>query len=110
MEFFARLQGGDGPDVWDKELFIDAADFIDAANQASARAEELRGQVTELSQCDCSEDEAIGRAVTRFLGWVLPDSVACDPCATKHGSGRYGTNLLNAHEAREMLRHVRGII
>lgn len=110
MEFFARLQGGEGPDVWDKELFIDAADFIDAAGQANARAEELRGQVTELSQCDCSEEEEIGRAVNRFLSWTLPDSVTSDPCSTQPGSGRYGTNLLNAHEAREMLRHVRGIL
>jgi len=55
MQFLAEMQGGIGPDVWDKEVFINAVDFMDAARQVSASAAELGGQVTNLSQCDCSE-------------------------------------------------------
>lgn len=112
MQFLAQIQGGVGPDVWDKEVFIDAADFIDAACQASNRAELLGGQVTLLEQCDCSEADALDRAVNRFLTWKLPDSVCPDPCTmNKRAEGQMpptGTNLLTAIEAREMLRHVRG--
>ena len=58
MQYMAQIQGGAGPDVWDNEVFIDASDFMDAAQQASAEAEESGGQVTFLDQCDCSETEA----------------------------------------------------
>lgn len=50
--YLALIQGGIGPDVWDKEMQISAVDFCDAANQATARAEELGGQVVELNQND----------------------------------------------------------
>lgn len=50
--YLALIQGGLGPDVWDRELKISAADFRDAASQATAQAEELGGQVVELSQND----------------------------------------------------------
>ena len=50
--YLALIQGGIGPDVWDKEMQISAVDFRDAANQATARAEELGGQVVELNQND----------------------------------------------------------
>ena len=50
--YLALIQGGIGPDVWDKELKISAADFRDAASQAAAKAEELGGQVVELNQND----------------------------------------------------------
>lgn len=50
--YLALIQGGLGPDVWDRELKLLAADFRDAASQAAAQAEELRGQVVELSQND----------------------------------------------------------
>lgn len=111
MQFLAQIQGGIGHDVWDKECFIDAADFIDAAEQANHKAGEFGGQVTLLEQCDCSEDEAIDRAVNRFLTWPLPDTVSADQCACLTGyQGRYGTNLMTAIEAREMLRHVRGVL
>lgn len=110
MQFLAQIQGGIGPDVWDKEVFIDAADFSDAAQQASAKADDIGGQVTLLEQCDCSEDEALDRAVNRFLTWTLPNTVSADQCVCLTGhQGRSGTNLLTAIEAREMLRHVRGL-
>lgn len=51
--FLAMIQGGLGPDVWDKEVLLFAVDFRDAANQALARAEEMGGQVVLLQQgCD----------------------------------------------------------
>ena len=50
--YLALIQGGIGPDVWDKEMQISGVDFRDAANQATARAEELGGQVVELNQND----------------------------------------------------------
>ena len=111
MQFLAQIQGGIGPNVWDKECFIDAADFLDAAQFASAKADDFGGQVTILEQCDCSEDEALDRAVNRFLTWPLPTTVSADQCACLAGyQGRYGTNLLTAIEAREMLQHVRSVL
>lgn len=65
MQFMAQIQGGVGPDVWDREVFIDGDDFLDAAHLASAKAEELGGQVTQLDQCDCSEAEALERTLPR---------------------------------------------
>lgn len=52
MRFLAQIQGGVGPDVWDTEIFISAADFLDAAKQAATRAAETRGRVTQLEQFD----------------------------------------------------------
>lgn len=110
LQFLAQMQGGIGPDVWDKECFIDAADFIDAAEQANYKAGEFGGQVTLLEQCDCSEEESIVRAVNRFLTWPLPATVSADQCACLAGyKNRYGTNLMSGIEAREMLRHVLGL-
>jgi hypothetical protein len=43
-----------------------------------------------------------------FLRWPLPDSVCCDLCATKQGTGRVGTNLLSSTEARRMLLEIVG--
>ena len=41
----ALIQGGLGPDVWDKELQISAVDIHDALNQAKGTAEEMGGHV-----------------------------------------------------------------
>ena len=118
MQYMAQIQGGVGPDVWDRDVFIYAADFMDAAQQASARADDMGGQVTFLDQCDCSEDEALDRAVGRFLSWPLPRDFAPDggitftPGHVAYGSPPWptGTNLLNAIEAREMIRRVLGVV
>lgn len=50
--YLALIQGGLGPDVWDKELPISAVDFRDAANQAIAQAEELGGHVVRVEQSE----------------------------------------------------------
>jgi ribosomal protein L18E len=52
MNYLALIQGGIGPDVWDREICISAVDFLDAAKQAVAKAEELGGQVVSLEQND----------------------------------------------------------
>lgn len=46
------IQGGLGPDVWDRESKISAVDFRDACGQACAEAEELGGQVVLVEQED----------------------------------------------------------
>ncbi len=48
----ALLQGGIGPDVWDKDLQISAVDMKDALNQATGTAEEMGGHVVLLEQVD----------------------------------------------------------
>lgn len=48
--YTALIQGGLGPDVWDQEVQISAVDFMDAAKQAVARAEEYSGHVVTLEQ------------------------------------------------------------
>lgn len=50
FNYLALIQGGGGPDVWDKELPISAVDFRDASNQAITEAEELGGHVVSLEQ------------------------------------------------------------
>ena len=117
MKYMAQIQGGIGPDVWDHDTFIDASDFMDAAQQASARADEMGGQVTFLDQCDCSEAEAMNRAVLRFLRWKLPADFAPDagisfkPGHLTPSSPVWptGTNLLTAAQASDMIRRVLGV-
>jgi hypothetical protein len=50
----------------------------------------------------------IDKLVDRFLSWQLPKTVRADLCATdpSYAHGRYGTNLLTADEARQMIQHV----
>lgn len=55
FKYFAEIQGGVGPDVWDKEIEILAPSFMDAAVQAYRKAQELGGFVTCLSQTDGDE-------------------------------------------------------
>ena len=43
-----------------------------------------------------------------FLQWPLPESVCADLCATQHGKGRIGTNLLNFTEAHAMFEAIAG--
>lgn len=50
--YLALVQGGLGPDVWDRELQLSAVDFRDASNQAIAKAEELGGHVISLEQSE----------------------------------------------------------
>ena len=51
-KFYALIQGGIGPDVWDSEMEISAVDISDALRQAHSLAEELGGTVMEVTQSD----------------------------------------------------------
>jgi hypothetical protein len=88
FNYLAILQGGEGPDVWDREFKISAADFRDAAGQAASRAETLGGQVVSLEQNDTPMD------ATRWLiwshahtAWWRPDSKGY--CKKRQDAGRY---------------------
>ena len=48
MKYLALIAGGLGPDVWDREVNITAADFRDASEQAIALADEQGGEVVSL--------------------------------------------------------------
>jgi len=52
FEYLAEIQGGIGPEVWDKGIDISASSFMDAAVQAYSKAQELGGFVTSLFQAD----------------------------------------------------------
>lgn len=52
FKYLAEIQGGTGPEVWDKEIDISASSFMDAAVQAYSKAQELGGFVTSLFQTD----------------------------------------------------------
>jgi hypothetical protein len=52
FDYLALIVGGIGPDVWDREVNISGADFMDAAGQAQAKADEWGGQVVMLEQND----------------------------------------------------------
>src|ERR1035437_8915784 len=57
----------------------------------------------------CQGDwEYMDKLVNRFLSWTLPKSVCSDTCVSdpNYQHARYGTNLLTADEAKEMLEHV----
>jgi len=52
FDYVALIVGAIGPDVWEKEADINAANFVDAAEQAQAKADEWGGQVVLLEQND----------------------------------------------------------
>lgn len=54
----ALIQGGIGPDVWDKEFAFIAADLRDAASLAESEAETLGGHVVELVRNDLGQGHA----------------------------------------------------
>ena len=52
-------------------------------------------------------EEKLKLLVDRFLQWPLPKSVRSDLCVTEeYASSRYGTNLLTAEEARQMIEYL----
>lgn len=61
FDYYAFVIGGEGPDVWDKELQIDAADINDALNQAQGYADETGGWVCTVEQTDHPESTKDGQ-------------------------------------------------
>lgn len=52
------------------------------------------------------ENELAEKIAEAFIRWPLPESVCADPCATRQGPGRFGTNLLSWIEAKQMAEQV----
>ena len=52
FEYCALICGGIGPDVWDIEIIIKAANFMEAAGLAQGKADEMGGQIVELQQVE----------------------------------------------------------
>lgn len=52
FEYWALICGGIGPDNWDKEIIFTAENFMDAAELAQGRADEMGGQIVQLQQVE----------------------------------------------------------
>lgn len=52
FKYLVIITGGIGPDVWDKEVEVEAEDIGKAAALAIAQAEEINGWVVRIEQ-DC---------------------------------------------------------
>lgn len=89
MKFLALIIGGLGPDVWDKEKEIDAADFQDAARQAQGIAEDLRGQVFSLEGWEYPTDAKTTIANLQRENAELKDEVELKSAALKSGNVDY---------------------
>lgn len=57
------------------------------------------------------DTNSIDALVNRFLSWKLPESVRVDRIAYEPAGhfDRYGTNLLSASEAKQMIEHLLGV-
>lgn len=66
MKFIAMIVGGVGPDVWDRDVEIDGADFADAANLAQGKAEEMGGRVLTMEEPYSAEEVCRQRVATEL--------------------------------------------
>ena len=66
FNYCALICGGLGDNVWDKTITFTAADFMDAAGIAKAKADELYGQVVEVSQDDWSVAESQAKRIAEL--------------------------------------------
>ena len=55
---------------------------------------------------EAREETNIEIAVSRFLQWRLPQSACPDRCVFDNTQERFGTNILSAAEARQMILHI----
>lgn len=79
--------------------------FQDETERMKEEVDSVNKEVLLMKQSAYS----IETMVDRFLSWQLPKSVCADLCATTPKEGRYGTNLLSASEAKEMIEHLLGV-
>jgi len=59
LKFIALVSGGEGPDVWDKELCMDACDILDAMNQAIHWTKHKGGTVMSVVQMNWDYEKVI---------------------------------------------------
>jgi hypothetical protein len=59
--YVAMIVGGEGPNVWDKEIVLRATDIEDALSQVQIENEKYGGWITSIEQDDeiKSDDPAI---------------------------------------------------
>lgn len=90
-----------------EELERELAEARAIAERQMNDAEAARLELAEIKAKTKENSMKITDAmVDRFLQWPMPESVCADLCATKQQTGRVGTNLLTAIEARQMLEYV----
>lgn len=71
------------------------------------RAEMTMSDEKSIERALPRDERAVQSLVDRFLAWPLPKSVRSDMCVTMdYDFPRSGTNLLNADEAAQMIRHL----
>lgn len=97
-------QRGDTVQVW-----VNEGDLI----QLQFLGEQLRMLHEQPPAADAVEVTAkpdVATLVQRFLAWPLPRSVCADRCASRpdYPHPRYGTSLLSADEARQMVEYLLG--
>lgn len=63
MLFTAIITGGEGPDVWDREVTLSGVDMADALSQATGRATDQGGVVVMLLQVTDDYVQPPNRAV-----------------------------------------------
>lgn len=95
FNYLALIVGGVGPDVWEKEENISAADFMDAAGQAQAKADELGGQVVMLEQNDAVFEQTKDKVFLLTTGsgqdgdeWNV-ESIHATPVGVAHAKQKY---------------------
>lgn len=106
MKFIAIIVGGIGPDVWDRDVEIDAVDFADAAQQAQGKAEEMGGRVLTMEESYTAEEVCRQRVAAELDVRELRD-VKEYLWPNQTGLPNEHRSALIAIQAREKLLHKR---
>lgn len=82
------------------------AEMLHIAAREIERQEDLLNKAQRPTAADMAKQ--ITAQVDRFLSWPIPKSVCSDLCVTDNAypHQRYGTSLLSAHEAKQMLEYL----
>lgn len=59
LKFCAFVQGGEGPEVWDKESCFEATDILEALKLANGWAEDHGGVVMSINQSNWDEKDVV---------------------------------------------------
>lgn len=103
LERFTRALKREQEFSW-RKLYEEACAKISYQNEELKAYQKILGTHPESACLD--SDQMLTEMANAFLRWPLPESVACDTCATTCSSGRVGTNLLTYPEALQMMREV----
>lgn len=91
-DYFVLIQGGEGPDVWDRGLKISAVDFTDAAAQACGLAEGIGGHVANVA----------------VWGYVEPSAAIIEKLTAENveANGRLDMQMKDLAQLRANYKHV----